>query len=816
MEEIRMEAVSFTYPGRKKAALRDVSFSVNRGEFVTLCGQSGCGKTTLLRLLKPSVAPVGTFTGHISVEGESIAELSQRSECEKIGFVMQSPENQIVTDKVWHELAFGLESLGVRDEEIRTRVAETAAFFGIDSWFHRKTSELSGGQKQLLCLASVMVMNPSVIILDEPTSQLDPISAGEFLRTLKRLNTELGITVILSEQRLEEALPISDRVIVMDFGAVVAKDTVDEISHALTGLNHAMCRALPTPVRVHAVLDGNSPCPVTVSDGRRWLNDFSGMHSFSSEYINEENSPQPDGIPAIEARGVCFGYSRECPDVVKNLHFKAFSGQVSAIVGGNGTGKSTALSLMAGLLTSQRGEVRVFGEKVSKIEHLCHGMLGYMPQDVQSLFAEKTVYDELSALLSGKAIPEKEKRERIKSVISLCSLSELELSHPYDLSGGEQQRLALAMLLLRKPRILLLDEPTKGMDAYFKDTFGAVLNTLKSRGVAIVMVSHDVEFCAEYADTCSLFFDGAIVSYAPAREFFSGKNFYTTAANRMARGLLPSAVTAEDIITAFGGGAAAKPQIDAEYPSGGECGANCVNGKSFTAPKLSKRLCLSMLFSLIAIAATVYVGVFVLESRKYYFLSLLIILEALIPFLLSFEKRKPRARELITVSVLCAIAVAGRAAFFMVPQFKPVAAIVIIAGIAFGGECGFLVGAISGFASNFFFGQGPWAPWQMLALGVIGLLAGVLSSVRILKNNRVSLSVFGFSATFIIYGGLMNPASVIMWQHNPTLEMILSSYVVGLPFDIIHAAATAFFLWFISRPMLEKLERIKIKYNVLS
>ncbi|MBQ7054249.1 MAG: ATP-binding cassette domain-containing protein [Oscillospiraceae bacterium] len=815
MEEIRISDVSFAYPGRDRNALCDVSFSVNSGDFITLCGKSGCGKTTLLRLMKPSVAPVGELSGQISVDGRNITELTERLECEKIGFVMQSPENQIVTDKVWHELAFGLESLGVRNEEIRARVAETAAFFGIDSWFHKKTAELSGGQKQLLCLASVMVMNPSIIILDEPTSQLDPISAGEFLRTLKRLNTELGITVILSEQRLEEALPLSDRVIVLDDGEVVADGTVDEISCTLNELNHPICRALPAPVRVHAVLDGKTSCPITVSDGRGWLTDFSKTHSFSSEFICEENPSGQDGIPTIEAREVYFGYSRECPDIVKNLHFKAYPGQVSAIVGGNGAGKSTALSVMSGLLSSQRGKVLVFGQKLSGCKDLYGGMLGYMPQDVQTLFAEKTVYHELFSLLPEKNMPEAEKREKIKTVLSLCSLSGLENSHPYDLSGGEQQRLALAMLLLRNPRILLLDEPTKGMDASFKDVFGALLRTLKSRGVTIVMVSHDVEFCAEYADVCSLFFDGAIVSHAPAREFFSGKNFYTTSANRMARTLIPEAVTAEDIITAFGGNVPQKPDVDVEYPPEDAGDLKVEKDNGLTPPKLSKRLGMSMLFSLVAIVASVYAGVFVFESRRYYFLSLLIILEAMVPFCVSFERRKPRARELITVSVLCAIAVVGRAAFFMVPQFKPVAAIVIIAGVAFGGECGFLVGALSGFASNFFFGQGPWAPWQMLAFGAIGLLAGVLSSMRILKNNRTLLSVFGFAATFIIYGGLLNPASVIMWQHNPTLEMLLSSYVVGLPFDMIHAASTAIFLWFISRPMLEKLERIKIKYNVL-
>ena len=211
---------------------------------------------------------------------------------------------------------------------------------------------------------------------------------------------------------------------------------------------------------------------------------------------------------------------------------------------------------------------------------------------------------------------------------------------------------------------------------------------------------------------------------------------------------------------------------------------------------------------------TIYVGVRFLENRKYYFISLLILLEAIIPFCVMFESRKPRARELVTLSVLCALAVAGRTAFFMLPQFKPVVALVIIAGVCFGGETGFLVGAVTGFASNFFLGQGPWTPWQMFTFGIIGFIAGILFKHGFLRKTKTSLSIFGFLATFLLYGGIMNPASVIMWQNTITHNMILSAYLAGVSFDIVHALSTAFFLWILSAPMLEKLERVRVKYGL--
>ena len=466
----------------------------------------------------------------------------------------------------------------------------------------------------------------------------------------------------------------------------------------------------------------------------------------------------------------------------------------------------------------------------------------------------------------------------------MCHIDTILESHPYDLSGGEQQRAALAKVLLKNPEILLLDEPTKGFDAHFKMIFAEILENLKSNGVTVVLVSHDIEFCAEYADRCAMFFDGNISSTAAAREFFAGNSFYTTSANRMARNVLPKAILADDIILCCGG-SVTKNNIkekkefilpDREIvPETSDMKkkkltpqrivAGCIFAilfiltiglqlidkigdinsvaiqlisiaeitaclmcllpwrefgmKTVQQPqngrKLTKRTILATLFVLLAVPLTIYIGIYYLGDRKYYFISLMIILETMLPFCMVFENRKPQARELVVISVLCAIAVAGRTAFFMLHQFKPVAALIIIAAVCFGGETGFLVGAVTGFVSNFFFGQGPWTPWQMFAFGMIGFVAGVLFRKGFLLKNRISLCVFGFLSTLIIYGGIMNPASVIMMQLELTPETILSSYAMGFPLDLVHAASTAFFLWFMSEPMIEKLERIKTKYGVI-
>ena len=609
MQTFTITDLSFTYPTESVPALQNVSLSIEAGSFTVLCGRSGCGKSTLLRQLKPILQPHGTQTGTILFEGKSLSSLSQREQSARIGFVLQNLDAQLVTDKVWHELAFGLESLGLSTPVIRRRVAEIASFFGIQNWFYKPVCELSGGQKQLVNLASVMALEPSV---------------------------------------------------------------------------------------------------------------------------------------------------------------------------------------------------------------------------------------------------------------------------------------------------LLLDEPTKGLDAEFKRVFARIIKRLCARGVCVIMVSHDAEFCASYASRCAMFFDGAIVAEGTPREFFSSGSFYTTSASRMARGLLPGAITPEDVIAACGGEVPPEPDLPADGGDAAEIqaqkeaqkqaktyllpsqtaplplwrkllgalgglgaliclwrilsisdlsellsqgGLTSLAGDTFrlylamlacllvlavsfsrAAPQpvhsslggrpLSGRTKLASILSLLLVPLTIFIGIVYFGKKSYGVVSILVLLECMAPFALIFEGRKPKARELVLIAALCALAVAGRAALFMLPGFKPVAALVILSGVAFGGETGFLVGAMSMLTSNVLFGQGPWTPFQMFAMGLIGFLAGVSFQKGLLRAGRAPLAIFGAVSVVLVYGGIMNPASAILYQPNLSLSVLKAYYLTGFPFDLVHAAATALFLWFGAEPMLEKLERVKRKYGL--
>jgi len=865
--------LSFSYPQQHERVLDELSFTVKPGQFITLCGPSGCGKSTLLRHLKTVLSPHGVRSGQISFEGTQLEALGQREQSSKIGFVLQSPDNQIVTDKVWHELAFGLESLGYDTPTIRGRVAEMASFFGIQTWFYKSVSELSGGQKQLLNLASIMAMQPCVLILDEPTSQLDPIAASDFLATLGKINRELGTTIIMTEHRLEQVFPMSDRVLVMDHGRILLDGSPRDVGKTLRDQGHSMFLAMPTPMRIFAAVPSDLSCPITVRDGRNWLDQLATTRTPSDNFITHKEDYTADEV-VLSLKDVWFKYEKDVPDVVKGLSLSAHRGEFLAILGGNGTGKSTALSLMAGLNKPYRGAV------------LASGSVGVLPQNPQTLFVKKTVEEDLMELCKGTRLSQDEKAAQIAQVTRLCRLEALLARHPYDLSGGEQQRAALAKVLLLCPSILLLDEPTKGLDAEFKQVFAEILYSLLRQGVTIIMVSHDLEFCAEYAGRCALFFDGNIVTCGNPRSFFSGNSFYTTAANRMARHLLPEAATAADVIRACGGTPPPKMPLPTKadtIPSenkrptvatppgklpwwrkilavlstaalvltflhatgllplrsllGTDNGVYIVLiGALFllalaisrrevvpieNAPlgkaqrKLPRRTTVSAIIILLLIPLIIFIGYFYLEERKYYFIALLVMLACMLPFFLVFEGRAPQARELIIIAVLCALGVAGRVAFYMLPQFKPIMAIVIISGVAFGGETGFLVGAVTMLSSNVLIGQGAWTPWQMFAMGIIGFLAGVLFHKGLLSRTRSSLCMFGAVVAIVIYGGIMNPASALMWQSTINLKILLAYCITGLPMDLIQAAATAFFLWFLSRPMLEKLDRVKVKYGLI-
>ncbi|MDO4733165.1 MAG: ATP-binding cassette domain-containing protein [Bacillota bacterium] len=836
-----LENFTFFYPGREKPALQNLNLEIPAGEFLLLSGSSGCGKTTLLRHLKPSLAPHGERRGQIFFQGKPLQMLSQREDAQSIGFVQQSPENQIVTDKVWHELAFGLESLGMETADMRLRIAEMASFFGIQEWFREPIHSLSGGQKQLLNLASVMVMQPSVLILDEPTSQLDPIAAREFLDVLLKVNRELGASIILSEHRLEEVFHLADRVLVMEEGRIVSLAPPRQAAEELRRLQHPMFAAMPAPVRIWSAVPEPGPdCPLTVREGRNWLSERKQRFPLDPDAIPREAEPIGEGKPILQVREASFRYTQDSQDVLRDLSLQIWPGQLYAIVGGNGVGKSTTLSLLSGLRQPQHGQVELDGRLIQRIprEELYSGLIAALPQNPQSLFVKTRVEEDLFEVLDRRGLSRAEQRSRVEAVCHLCQLESLLAFHPYDLSGGEQQRAALAKVLLLAPRVLLLDEPTKGLDAHFKKQLAQILHALCDLGVAVLMVSHDIEFCAAYADRCAMFFDGSVVAEHSPRCFFSEQSFYTTAAHRMAKQELPRAVLAEDVVAAAGGKASPGKTEDAIridqklkrlFSPIDVVEEDCHREKnerpafirseknSFPQRKpLSSKSRLAILLLLLCVPLTILAGVYLLEDRRYSFISILVLLETMLPFFLAFEGRKPQARELVLIAVLVATGVAGRAAFYMLPQVKPVAAITIIAGICLGGESGFLVGALTAFVSNMLMGQGPWTPWQMLGFGLIGLLAGLLSRWGWLRNRPLPICIFGFLSTFFIYGGLLNPASVLMYQPQPTWEMILSAYVMGIPFDLLHAGGTFLFLLILARPMIEKLERVKQKYGVLS
>ena len=542
MAHFQIENLTFSYAATKgKHSLQDVNLTIEKGEYIVLCGKSGSGKTTLLKHLKSVLTPNGKRSGTILFNGIPMEQVSQRDQSSKIGYVMQNPDDQIVTDKVWHELAFGLESLGTNQKTMRARVAEMACYFGIQDWFHRDVANLSGGQKQLLNLASIMAMQPEVLILDEPTSQLDPIAASDFLNTVRKINIELGTTVIITEHRLEDIFPYADRAIIMDGGKVIADDTPRKIGKLLWEQKSDMFAAMPTPVRVFYGADGLGDCPLTVRDGRNWLS-----QKFTSEPVHKTTPAEvlPDEIenPALSLKELWFRYEKDSPDILRGVSAEVPTGSLYAIVGGNGAGKSTTLKAICGICRPYRGSVKVFGKPVNKYKsaELFGGCLAMLPQDPKSLFVKKTVREDLEEMSKDKAL--------IGEIAATCQIEKLLDSHPYDLSGGEQQRAALAKVLLTQPKLLLLDEPTKGIDSFFKETFAKILKQLQSKGITIVMVSHDVEFCAKYADMVSMFFDGQILTTDTPRRFFGNNSFYTTAANRMSRHVFDLAVTAEDVI----------------------------------------------------------------------------------------------------------------------------------------------------------------------------------------------------------------------------------------------------------------------------
>lgn len=559
-----VEGLTFSYPGAARPAVREVSLQVQPGEYLCLCGPSGCGKTTLLRHLKGALAPHGACAGTVLFDGRPLAQVPQREQAARIGFVMQDPDAQIVTDKVWHELAFGLESLGCDEAAMRLRVAEMASFFGMQEWFEKDVFELSGGQRQLLSLASAMALQPDALVLDEPTSQLDPVAAADFLAMLRKANRELGMAVIIAEQRLGEAFADADAVAAMDQGAIVGYGSPRQVARELCESGSALACSLPAPVRVRYGVGkaaagkgeladpaepGADDWPLTVREGRRWLSCWTETHPPGSRSLPEEPCPAATEC-ALQVEGLWFRYGREGHDVLRGASLKAAPGQVLALLGGNGAGKSTLLGCACGILRPYRGRVRLLGRSLRAWgEGLHRDGVALLPQDPRTLLIGRTVRQELAEMLQDPGCDPAADAVALDEAAAACQLEGLLDSHPDDLSAGERQRVALAKVLMTRPRVLLLDEPTKGLDGPFKAQLGRILRELAVQGAAVVMASHDVEFCAQHAHQAALLFQGEVVTQAPPRRFFASNGFYTTEANRMSRHEFANAITDEDVIS---------------------------------------------------------------------------------------------------------------------------------------------------------------------------------------------------------------------------------------------------------------------------
>lgn len=525
MALLDIKNLTFTFAEKTEPSLSDLSFSLERGSFAVLAGATGSGKSTLMRLIKRELSPQGARNGEILFSGTNIEQLTPRDAASRIGYVCQRPDEQIVTDKVWHELAFGLENLGVEKSEIASRVAEMAAFFGIEDWYDRDVYTLSGGEKQLLSLASVMVMRPELLLLDEPTSRLDPIAAAGFMEEIRKINHDLGVTVLIAEHRLDDCLPLADTLIVLEKGRLLASgETCASID--LIRENESLMLGMPAVFRLFHKL-GSKKIPLTVRDGRRMLTeDYEYTDIAFKTTLTKENEP------VLELKNVYFRYERDGEDVLEALDLTVAAGEIHCLLGGNGSGKSTLLSLAGALHKPYTGEVKIFGKPVSKYKEgmLYENCLSMLPQDVQTLFTKESVAEEL--------------RTVAEPVFDFKPLMD---SHPYDLSGGEQQKLAFDLALRSNPKLLLLDEPTKGLDARSKQELGEFLAKLKERGVTILIVTHDLEFAAEYGSRISLLFRGRIVSEGTPEEFFRRNSFYTTTAVRLTGGCVKGAVTVSQL-----------------------------------------------------------------------------------------------------------------------------------------------------------------------------------------------------------------------------------------------------------------------------
>lgn len=541
MECYKINNLSFSYPNGKKA-LQDVSLSFEEGKLHVLCGKSGCGKTTLLRLLVPALTPVGKIKGEIEFMGRALTSLSQKESTQSIAYISQNTEYQIVTHTPRNEIVFALQNLGLPSDEIRLRTSEIAMYFSLGDILDKNINELSGGQKQTVCLAAALCVHPKVLILDEPAAQLDVAKARQLYTVLRRLCDETSLTVIIAEHRLQNLVSVCDSLTAIDSGKVVCSLLPEDAAEKMYGKSEFLSLCLPSQMRIHQMLGLSGKAPLTISQARSQLHSLLGTKELEKcKGVCEKKG----GETVLKVKNLVHSYGDSF--VLKGFDLEVKKGMFLSLMGENAAGKTTALSLMSGVLECKRGKIEIFSKRIEKYSksELYNSCVAIIPQDVKDLFAGPTVLDDLKNVLNST---EKSDEKHFKQICAFCEIEEILSSHPYDVSGGELQRAALAMALLKRPKLLFADEPTKGMDAQFKKKFGEMIKQLCENGLTCIAVSHDTEFCAQFCDECAMIFDGRCAVKKSAKSFFSENYFYTTASSKIAKELFPGAVTESEVV----------------------------------------------------------------------------------------------------------------------------------------------------------------------------------------------------------------------------------------------------------------------------
>lgn len=528
----KIKDLIYYYPDSEKPALKNVSLQIEEGELVLIAGGSGSGKSSLARVLAGLIPEFygGRFGGKVYFRGREIEKYGRRNLVREVGIVFQDPEKQLVMTSVEAEIAFGLENLGLPQEEMLRRVAEVMSYMDMAGVKHEFTDKLSGGQKQKLALASVLAMYPQVLILDEPTSQLDPVEAEEFFNILKNLNEETGMTVVLIEQRLERCFHLADRVVFMEDGRIIYDGSPKQAARWAV---HRKNSCVPSVARFFAHL-GYDTIPITVNEGRRILR--TKHIKKQGTFIFQSLSGGLTGKPLLTLKNVWFTYPNG-KEALQNVNCQVTQGELMAVLGANGSGKSTLLKIMAGLLKPGRGQILT--------DAFCSGSIAYLSQNPNNYIFQETVEEELLFTLNNFGLTDD---GIIEELLKKLDLLYCRKANPRDLSSGERQRVALASVLVTRPRLLLLDEPTRGMDHFLKEKLGELLINMVEDGVSVVLVTHDIEFIAEFASQVLLMFDGQVISCGSRHEVLGQSVFYTTQIGKMCRGYVEGVLTLQEAI----------------------------------------------------------------------------------------------------------------------------------------------------------------------------------------------------------------------------------------------------------------------------